>query len=429
MAATCDLPRQPSGGAAGRRTRVLFVAHSGLLGGAELCLDTTLAHLDQSRFEPFVVFAGDGPLVARARGYGCHVEIWPLSWWLCFEPGWWHYKNLLLGAVPRIVTLARFLKQREIDLVYSNTGVIFAGALAAKRAGVPHVWHIHEVLTPEHMRPRMLPLHVIVSLIDQLSDRVIFESESSLRIASGGIAAEKSLAIYNSVRLEPPRDIDCTAARQRLALPLDATVFTYFGRFSDRKNPLLLAEALAQLPYDCAAYSLFVGEGPLERSLVERLASPELRERTRVLPFQSDVSDVLAASDVVVLPSNEESFGLVLVEAAAFGRAAIATRTQGPAEIIVDGVTGLLVPPGDATALARALRTLLDDAPLREGMGQAAAARAAELFSAAGNTRRIEQTIDDVLNERAKRPSRSRGDAYGESSSYNPAAVVEGRSR
>jgi glycosyltransferase involved in cell wall biosynthesis len=397
MAATCEVIRPPSGGAAGRRTRVLFVAHSGLQGGAELCLDTTLAHLDQTRFEPFVVFAGDGPLVARARDYGCHVEVCPLSWWLCFEPGWWHYKNLLLGAAPRITRLARYLRQHTIDLVYSNTAVVFEGALAAKRADVPHVWHVHEVLTPEHMRPRMLPLPVIAGLIDRLSVRVIFESESSRQRAAGWIAAEKSLAIYNSVRLEPPPNIDRAAARQRLALPAGATVFTYLGRFSDRKNPLLLAEALAQLPHDRTVYGLFVGEGPLESELNTRLATLGLRERTRTLPFQPDVSDVLSASDVVVLPSNEESFGLVLVEAAAFSRPAIATRTQGPAEIVVDGGTGLLVPPCDAPALARAMRTLLDDSLLRERMGQAAADRAAELFSAAGNTRRIEQTLDDVV--------------------------------
>ncbi|MBX9789752.1 MAG: glycosyltransferase [Pirellulales bacterium] len=397
MTATCEVVRMTGDMMASRRTRVLFVAHSGFQGGAELCLDTTLAHLDQACFEPFVVFAGDGPLVARARDYGCHVEIWPLSWWLCFEPGWWHYKNLL-GTVPRVARLVRFLRYHQIDLVYTNTAVLFEGALAARRARLPHVWHVHEVLTAEHMRPRMLPLSVIAGLIDGLSNRVIFESESSRRIASRWIALEKSTAIHNSVRLVPTGAIDRTAARRRIGVPAGATVFAFLGRFSDRKNPLLLAEALAQLPRDTPLHVMFVGEGPLETQLRDRLAALGLNNRTTIVPFQSDVSEVLAASDVVVLPSNEESFGLVLVEAAAFARPVIATRTQGPSEIVVDGVTGLLVPPRDVAALASAMRTLVDDAELRDRLGQAGAARAAEWFSAPRNTQLIEQTLVDVLD-------------------------------
>ena len=400
MASACETTHHHEGDATARRTRVLFVAHSALLGGAELCLDTTLAHLDTTRFEPFVLFAGEGPLVARARDYGCHVDVWPLSWWLCYEPGWWHYKNLLLGSVPRIVRLATYLRKHEIDLVYTNTAVVFEGALAAKRAGVPHVWHVHEVLTSEHMRPRLLPLKAIAKLIDKLSQRVIFESESSRRIAADWIGTEKSLAIPNSVRLRPPAEPDVAAARRRLGLPEGATVFTFLGRFSERKNPLLLAEALARLPGDRGALGLFVGEGPLAGELAARLTALNLDERTRVLPFQFDVSEVLTASDVVVLPSNEESFGLVLVEAAAFAKPVVATRTEGPAEIVVAGVTGLLVAPRDTEGLTQALSRLLDDSALRERMGRAAAQRAAELFSAEGNTRRIEQALCDVLGAR-----------------------------
>jgi glycosyltransferase involved in cell wall biosynthesis len=302
-----------------------------------------------------------------------------------------------LGAVPRIARLASFLRHHEIDLVYTNTAVVFEGALAARRAGIPHVWHVHEVLAHEHMSPRLLPLKSIARLIDKLSRRVIFESESSRQIAAGWIGLEKSLAIPNSVRLQPPAQPDAAAARRRLGLPPGATVFTYLGRFSERKNPRLLAEALARLPDDRGAFGLFVGEGPLADELTARLNALNLTARTRVLPFQADVSDALSASDVVVLPSNEESFGLVLVEAAAFAKPVIATRTEGPAEIVVDGVTGLLVTPRDAEGLSQALRQLLDDEALRQRMGHAAAQRATEFYSAAGNTRRIEQTIGEVL--------------------------------
>lgn len=100
----------------------------------------------------------------------------------------------------------------------------------------------------------------------------------------------------------------------------------------------------------------------------------------RWLGFREDVQQLLALTDIVVLPSDTEPFGMVLIEAMAAGKPVIATRAAGPMEIVNDGETGLLVPIGDAGALAEAACTLLADSTRAGQMGRAGRARAEEMF-------------------------------------------------
>jgi glycosyltransferase involved in cell wall biosynthesis len=392
--------------------RILVVAHSGSQGGGELCLDTTLRHLDRSRYDARVLFAWEGPMAESARRMGYPVEVWPLAWWMAYEPSWWQRKNCLLGSLPRIWRLARRIRRERIDLVYTNTAVIFEGALAAWLAGVPHVWHVHEILTPQHMRPRMLPLGWIVRLIGRLSERVIFESDSARRIGEEIIAGQKCVTVYNSLRFRRGEREEDRGERVNEGPPTPPTLsppspplsplctIAWIGRFSERKNPLMLLRAVPRMKQAEHARFLLVGEGPLEEAIKSTIHRLGLADRCQLIPFQSDVRPILEACDTLVLTSQEESFGLVLVEAGAYEKPVVATRTQGPAEIVVDGQTGFLVNSGDEAALAQRLDQLVADPQLRRTLGKAGAARADELFSAAKNTRKIEAVLEESLEDR-----------------------------
>jgi glycosyltransferase involved in cell wall biosynthesis len=392
-----------------RPTRVLFIGHSALVGGAELCLDTLLAHLDRSQIDPVVVFAGEGPLAARTLERGIPTHTRPMCWWMCFEPGRWYFQNLLMRSWSNVRWLVELIRRERIELVYTNTAVIPEGAIAARRAGVPHVWHVHEVLTPAHMRPRLLPLSAIKRRIGGWSARVIFESESARQAAGAEIPEQKSIAIHNASRFEAAEAPSQEAARRQLNLPSDATVLTMLGRLSERKNPLHLVRALAACRVSKEALCVFAGDGPLRAELERQIERLGLANQCRLLPFQADARPLLAASDVVVMPSREESFGLVLVEAAALGKPTIATRVQGPSEIIVDGETGLLVTIDDDAELAAALERLIGDQVLRERMGAAARRRAEERFSAPAHARQIEAVLRDVAARHAQKVELARG--------------------
>jgi len=390
--------------------RILFLAHSASRGGAEFCLDTTLRHLDRGRYRFSAVFGWEGPMAESARRMGARVEVLPLAWWMCYEPSLWQYKNLLLGGPGRIGRLVAMIRRRGIDLVYTNTAVVFEGAIAARLAGVPHVWHVHEVLTPQHMRPRALPLGLIRPLIGRLSDRVIFESDAARRVCRRVMPPGKATRVYNSARFDGRAvSQDRCETRRRLGIGDDRCVVAWIGRFSERKNPLMLLRAAPLMEHLERTCFLLVGEGPLGRTVQKTIDGLGLRDRCRMVPFQDDPRPILQACDLLVLTSREESFGLVLVEAGAFGKPTVATRTQGPAEIIDDGRSGFLVRQDDLRGLAARLDRLVADPDQRRRMGAAARARVAERFSPAKNTRCIEAVVDEALQSREPRRGPSAG--------------------
>jgi glycosyltransferase involved in cell wall biosynthesis len=381
----------------GKKKRLMIVAHSAFQGGAELCLDTLLRQFVRDKYLVTVLFPWEGPMAQSARDLGYEVEIRHQVWWMGWGFSLWYFKTLLLRILPDVVALARYIKQRNFDLVYSNSAFIFEAALAARLAGVPHVWHVHEVLRPGNVTASLLPLRLVKWLIHRLSRRVVFESNASRAVYEGGKPDGRATVVYNPVRFlhEPPADLG--SFRKQLHLCDTDRVVSFIGQFSERKNPLLLVRAAARLSDRNGWRFLFVGDGPLRAELLRAIDESGLRECCQVLPFQQDVTGVLSATDVLVLPSRQESFGLVLVEAAAYGKPVIATRTEGPSEIVVDGVTGFLIPPEDDVELARRLADVFGPDVNRQQMGEAAARRARELFSATEYASRVEQIINDAM--------------------------------
>jgi glycosyltransferase involved in cell wall biosynthesis len=136
---------------------------------------------------------------------------------------------------------------------------------------------------------------------------------------------------------------------------------------------------------------VLVGEGPLLGSLKAQVAASGLERRVFFAGFRSEVRDLMPEFDVFALPSLWEGFGLVLLEAMAAGRAIVASRVSAIPEVVEDGVTGFLVPPGDSDALAEALVTLRRDGVKRERLGIAGAERLRRQFTL---ERMVERTIE-----------------------------------
>jgi glycosyltransferase involved in cell wall biosynthesis len=373
-----------------------------MVGGAELCLDTTLRHLDRSRYEAHVVFPWDGPMAEAARNLGMPVDLVPLSWWSHWPTSAWYYKKLVVGAAPNLARLTRLIRQRKIDLVYTNSIAVHEPAFAARLANVPHVWHCHEVLRSGRPAQGPLPLWLTKKLIASLAHRIVFESRAARAAFEDGSVCPKARVVYNSVRtLAQPAAGAAAAFRTALGFDAQHVVIGFIGQFIERKNPDFLFRALARLRDHPDWRAVFVGGGPLRAAMAGQVARLGLEARCRLVDFQDDVGHALDAIDVLVLPSREESFGLVLVEAGAFAKPVVATRVEGPSEIVADGVTGFLVEKDDDAALAARLEQLCQDEALRRRMGQAGQKRVQETFSPIDNTRRLEAIIDEALAERA----------------------------
>jgi glycosyltransferase involved in cell wall biosynthesis len=375
-----------------------------------------LQQLDRERFEVTVAWPFEGPMSRAAGEYGYDVRVTPLCHWLYFHKNGWYWKNLLGRSWRNVARLRRLIREVGADVVYTNTSAIFESAVAARLAGVPHIWHVHEVLADGNRMQQLLPLPVQKRLIYQLSDRIVFESQSARRVFETSTPGDKSEVVYNSVRLldqaNAPRLESLgerrNADRAHFGFGPEDRVLGFVGQFVDRKNPRLLIRTLAKLTHWPRLKCLFAGEGPLEGKMRDEIARLGLDESCKIIGFQADVAPVMRAIDALVLPSRQESFGLVLVEAAIHGKPAIACRSEGPSEVIVDGQTGILVPQDDEEQLAGAIERMFTDHGQRARMGEAARRRVSEEFCPVKNTRKLEQLFLEVIDE-ARHAKRAEG--------------------
>ncbi len=182
-------------------------------------------------------------------------------------------------------------------------------------------------------------------------------------------------------------------ARASLETPGDAPLLLALGRLHPNKAFDVLIEALAAIP---GAWLWLAGAGPLEGELKVLAARHGVADRTRFLGWRDDVAALFAATDVFVCPSRYEPLGNVVLEAWAHGVPVVATADGGPAELIRDERDGLLVPVGDAGALADAVNRLLADRALAAGLADAGRASHAAGYTEDAVVRRYLEFFEKV---------------------------------
>ncbi|MEY2423451.1 MAG: hypothetical protein QOI95_3518 [Acidimicrobiaceae bacterium] len=273
-------------------------------------------------------------------------------------------------AVQRFRRLAR-----RFDVVHINTSNLLGGILGAGLARRPVVLHVRETYAGHERQWRTYC-------------RVIRPFVSAVIATSADIAAETSTAgLGDRVRVVP-NGVEFTTHDAPRPLDSGSGPVVAIGRLNDWKGHDVLIEAVALLRDRGVtirveiAGDTFPGQEH-RREELERLASDRgVGDRVRLLGYVDDIDGLLARAAMFVLPSvRPEPFGLVLVDAMAHGLACIATDAGGPRDIVRQGETGILVPPGDTAALADAIERVHLDDPLRVLLGNAAAADVRARFS------------------------------------------------
>lgn len=213
-------------------------------------------------------------------------------------------------------------------------------------------------------------------------------------LAAGQPAARISV-VPNLVRM--PRQITCGAPD-----PAAPPVIGALGRLIERKGFADLLEAAALLAARGHGFELRIGgSGPAEAALRAKVDRLRLAPRVRFLGWVENKRGFFEPLDVFCVPSREEPFGIVVLEAMAHGRAVVAAAAPGPREIISDGVDGLLVPPASPPALADALAALLEDPSRRQALARAGRATVCARFDLPVVAKLISATIRRVVAERA----------------------------
>lgn len=380
-------------------TSALFVSHTGEKGGAELFLADLVkggphswraCFLSGGAAADDLADAGRPPVMLSAGEKMLSIR-----------------RNASFGALLRgaadVMAVARQLSReaRHYDVICANSQkALFVCALAAKLSRRPLVWILHDIVTdPAFSATNRRASLAFARLFAKL---VAVNSEETGRafIEAGG-EANKVRIVYNG--FDPARAKvyePGTAARLRAELGFGPQPLVgLFGRLSEWKGQHVFLEAIAAMEGVQAVIvggALF-GQEAYEARIREQASRLGLDDRVRFLGFRSDVPDLMAAMDAVAHTSIvAEPFGRVVVEAMMCGRPVVATRGGGVTEIIRDGETGLLVPPGEPSALAAALGRVLSDPALAERLAQKGREDVSQRFSLEETCRSVSALLEEA---------------------------------
>jgi glycosyltransferase involved in cell wall biosynthesis len=396
----------------GRRTLV-YVCVTSAMAGAEHNMIRLIRKLNPEAWRVIVVAPEEGELPEACRFHGIEVRVVQrprvLSSSIRLSTKWrvpnpfacaWDVGVIFRGARK----LGRVLAELQPDLVVTKG--LFAhlyGALAARSAGVPCLWHVEDWVSERWWG---LFRRCFARLARRLPTRIVGCADTIARQMPEDIR-HKVGVIYNGIDTQGFRPgVDGTAARRELTIPEDALVIGHVGRMTPWKGQRYLLEAFARVAADFpAARLLFIGSALFEgdafqRSLEKRTSTLGLQDRVNFLGYRRDVRPLLAAMDVFAIPSIEKETGpLSLLEAMAAGLPVVGFDIPGVRMFAAEDRHGLLVPVEDVAALSRTLARVLGDGDLRCRLAKGARERVEEAFSFDRHAAQFEQLFLDVIGQ------------------------------
>ena len=385
----------------GRRLRVMaLIDRLAPAGGGERLAAELAASLDTERFDssycatrwPYEDGNAPGDRAALSRLEDAGVEVLGLA-------------RRGRTDLRRWTPLVRALRDRPIDIIHAHKfGSNAWGAVLGTLARVPVIVCHEHTWSYSGNRPRLL---LDRHLIGRFADAFIAVSSADRRrmIEIERIPQKRAIFIPNGI--PGPHPLLGHHLRAELGIGPHDVVIGALGHLRAQKDYPLLIEAAAILaPANPGLRVLIAGEGP-ERSELERLiAERGLTGVVILLGRRDDVGDVIASFDIAASSSDFEGSPLSLMESMAAGKPVVATAVGGVPDVVVDGVTGRLVPPGDAAALAAALGELIASEDERERMGEAGRTRQREQFDFALTVERVEQLYERLFSRAtAKTPA------------------------
>jgi glycosyltransferase involved in cell wall biosynthesis len=383
------------------RIKVVYLDHVARLSGGEIALLRTLPAL-LDRVDPVVVLAEDGPLHAKLQAEGIRTVLLPL------DPTVRDVRRDAVAgraATPAnalklasyVLQVRALLRRERPDLVHTNSlKAALYGGLAGRLAGVPVIWHVRDRIASDYLSPRTTK--VVRAAARILPTVMIANSQATLATLP---RQGRSRVLHNPLVLD---SVVVDQVRTREAA--GSLVIGMLGRLAPWKGQDLFLEAFAHgAPATARARiigSAMFGEDSYEQQLREQVAKLGLTDRVEFRGFREDVWAELAQLDVLVHASRvPEPFGQVVLEGMAAGLAVIASGEGGPAEIVADGVDGLLFTPRSTTALAEALNRVCADPALRAALGRAGRATA-ERYNPGATAEKLIAIYERVLSRRRR---------------------------
>jgi len=360
-----------------RGKRVLYVEQRASLAGARLSLLSIIKGVRDYGIVPLVVCGADGPFVRELRREGIDVEIIDISALFSMSP-----RRITINLLS-LIRLWRYAVKMRVDLIHSNSfgAHIFAGVVA-RFMGKKTVWHMRDFTeniedTPQKKRWRKLIVSVLLFGAVFLADRIVCVSEAVRNHYANDRIGHKMTVIHNGIDVGEFNDSE-RADYLLGELELRDKVVSIFARLSPWKGHHWFIQSAARIKVQMEGVKFLIVGSQIdyesERNYEEELRAlaedVKLGDDIIFMGFREDVPALMALSDVIVSTSYKEPFARVMLEAGAMARPVVVFDSGGHPEIVIEGVTGFLVPYGDVEALAQRTVFLLKHEEVATGMGR-----------------------------------------------------------
>ncbi len=364
--------------------RILYIEGSGdIAGGGQISLIKLLENIDRTLIEPILICPFSGNLVSHVKEMGIPVKILSMD-----SPK----KNPIkfFGSVHKLRQLMRSMK---VDLIHANTShSALCSGLAAKPLELPVIWHVR-VIESDGLYDRFLTglCHKLIVVSKAVRERFNWLLHKN---------PEKVTMIYNGVDIrEFCPIISGDDVRSEFDLKTDVPVAGIVGNLLVWKGQEYFIRAASEVRKVIpSAMFLVVGDGECRYDLERTSEKLGIRDKIIFTGRRFDIPKLMAAMNVVVHSSiTPEPFARVIIEAMAMGKPVVAMNEGGVPEIIEDGVNGIMVPPKDASLMARKIIELLSDRNKARKIGHVAQRHIEEHFSIEANVKKIQKEYSQIL--------------------------------
>ncbi|MCX5815370.1 MAG: glycosyltransferase family 4 protein [Proteobacteria bacterium] len=371
--------------------KILYLNRTAEIAGAEISLIELLQNLDRNKYSPLVIVPSVGPFCERLKTIQVPFMIEQFKFFKTTQP---------LSFLNTVARLIRLIRGENISLIHANDymGNQY-GVIAAKLTRIPIVVHTRLILGDLACRNSFI----------KFANHIIANSNATMSaLQKARVPIEKISTVWNCVNTDVFRSFaakDGHELREHLGIPRDAFLLGVIGRIHFSKGHDTFIAAMEKIADKIPKImGLIVGETKIDKSeeylkgLQKLVSEHGLEKQIHFIPFQENIVRVYEALDLLVLPSLCEPFGRVIVEAMAMGKPVVATAAGGALEIVEDGITGLLVPPGNIDAMAEAiLKLAVSPQSMLHDMGEMGRIRAESLFSPKEHAGKIEEIYQRLL--------------------------------
>ena len=362
-------------------------------GGAEHLMPGIMANISKEKFSQRVcvlqVREGN-PVAKKIEALGFPVDFVAV-------PNLRHPKN--------IPNLLRYLRQHQPDIVHTQLEFSDTlGNLATKLLKIPSVSTLHTLDAPEKTDRTYWRHQLMWASLRYAADRVISVSDSARQqqIRAGSLSPEHIITLYNGIDLTPfapeahphPQKI-----REELDIHNDSFLMVSVAVLRKPKGIQYMLDAMPKiLAAHPNAFYLVVGDGENMAALQEKRRALKLEKHVHFAGFRNDIAAILAASDLFVHPTLNDALPTVLIEAMGAEKALVASAVGGVPELLEDRVNGILIPPADTDALAKACLELIADPTRTAQMAKAGRKTANEKFSIATQITKLENLYEELIS-------------------------------